>query len=384
MGSCLLVQKAGKKILPPSIMSYSPADKTFFYGSAPDTYSIELAPDSAEPETYQWYLNDAAVEGATTATFNLSSLEIGTYTIYCIVSNKGGETKSRVATINVKKKAITYTYDGEHEFIDEGDNNWKIKFYTSGYFQITDFGIYANEGVNSVSVDIFCVGGGGGGGTYVDSYGHGGGGGGGYTATKADVYVGGDYYGVTIGAGGAGGNNTNGGESQFYYQGISASGRPESTGPIISAAGGKGGTGTTGGDGGSGGGGGTQTRKSNTDTNRNGIGGSGGSDGSYGNGGTTTISGYAWYAGGNGQNTTTREFGESTGDLYAGGGGGGGHNGGGYGGNGGGGRSNPYTVPGEAGTPNTGGGGGQGRLGGGAGGSGIVIIRNARNSKDQT
>lgn len=300
-------------------------------------------------------------------------MEIGTYTIYCIVSNKGGETKSRVATIVVKNPKITYTYNGEHEFIDEGNNNWKIKFLTSGLFQITDFGA-----MTSPNIDIFCVGGGGGGGTFVDSYGHGGGGGGGYTATVSNESISMDYYRVVIGAGGAGGNNTNGGNSYFQYQGISSSGAPESTGPIVLASGGKGGTGTTGGDGGSGGGGGTQTRKSNTDSNRNGIGGNGGSDGTYGMGGTLTISGYAWYAGGNGQNTTTREFGETTGDLYAGGGGGGGHNGGGSGGAGGGGKSNPYTIPGEAGTPNTGGGGGQGRLGGGAGGSGIVIIRNHR------
>ena len=91
---------------------------------------------------------------------------------------------------------------------------------------------------------------------------------------------------------------------------------------------------------------------------------------------------YTWAESGRrgiGQGTTTREFGESTGDLYSGGGSGaergntttiiaGGSGGGGTGGNGG------------AGTANTGGGGGgsTAQSGGGAGGSGIVIIRNHR------
>ena len=112
-----------------------------------------------------------------------------------------------------------------------------------------------------------------------------------------------------------------------------------------------------GGDGGSGGGG---------------YGGhSGGSDGGNGQGDT--------YAGGTGQGTTTRAFGEDGGTLYAGGGGGGsgGNSSNGYGGAGGGGRGGGTSSSGVSGTTNTGGGGGgdyQARIPG-QGGSGIIIVR---------
>ena len=112
-----------------------------------------------------------------------------------------------------------------------------------------------------------------------------------------------------------------------------------------------------GGDGGSGGGGYGGYR--------------GGSDGGNGQGDT--------YAGGAGQGTTTRAFGEDGGTLYAGGGGGGsgGNSSNGYGGAGGGGRGGGTSSSGVSGTANTGGGGGgdyQARVPG-QGGSGLIIVR---------
>lgn len=107
----------------------------------------------------------------------------------------------------------------------------------------------------------------------------------------------------------------------------------------------------------------------------------GGSDGSDGGAGT--------WSGGVGQRTTTREFGEATGTLYAGGGAGGGeytYSPGGTGGSGGGGHGG--TGGGSNGVDaiaNTGGGGGGGGADnddstgyGASGGSGILIIRNRR------
>lgn len=100
--------------------------------------------------------------------------------------------------------------------------------------------------------------------------------------------------------------------------------------------------------------------------------GNGGSDG--GNGRNNENGGEK---GGTGQGTTTREFGESTGNLYAGGGGGGYDGGAGIGGAGGGGNGgDENATPGQE---NSGGGGGGNDSEPGAnGGSGIVIIRNAR------
>ena len=182
--------------------------------------------------------------------------------------------------------------------------------------------------------DFFLVGGGGAGNT--------GGGGGGYTqtykslqvssSTRADVIVG-------------------------STSGVTSVNHSNLTPSTLEANGGKTPSTFYGGSGGSGGGG---------------YGGySGGSDGGNGQGDT--------YAGGAGQGTTTRAFGEDGGTLYAGGGGGGsgGNSSNGYGGAGGGGRGGGTSSSGVSGTANTGGGGGgdyQARVPG-QGGSGIIIVR---------
>lgn len=126
--------------------------------------------------------------------------------------------------------------------------------------------------------------------------------------------------------------------------------------------------------GGSGGSGGGQSvgREITTPYNVAGAGGSDGSDGGAANPQPNATR----YPIGTGQGTTTREFGEATGKLYAGGGGAGNilgaptPGGGGGAGNGGSGMNA---------TPNTGGGGGGANEGsvstGGSGGSGIVCIR---------
>ena len=205
-----------------------------------------------------------------------------------------------------------FTYTGTAALMDDGDGNWRIKCFTSGTLAITS----ANT-----TVDAFLVGGGGGGGSV------GGGGGSGYTVLQSAVVLSkGTAYPVVIGAGGTGGAApTNGGKSTaFGYTanagryGCSSTQAPANADRI-------------GGNGGSGGGG------YNT-----GLGGTGGTDG-----------GTADAAGGTGQGTTTREFHETAGALYASGG-------------------NAALASPTAGAVNTGNGGG----GGTAGGSGIVIIRN--------
>ena len=226
-----------------------------------------------------------------------------------------------------------FTYTGNCEVIDEGNNDWKVKFLTSG-----DLIFYDNK-----VIDIFLVGGGSGGSSLSGSNAWGGGGGG-YTQTKKmydEVEVG-TVYPIVVGSGGA---VTAAGEtsSAFGYK----------------AAGGTAGNADTGHNGGSGGGGGR------------GSGGSNGSDGNLKSNTSGTVysagEGQINSPGPNGETGNTREFGEKTGTLYSGGGSGNsyGSNGGGEGGGG---------SAGVAGTANTGGGGGNNA----AGGSGVVVIRNAR------
>ncbi len=206
-------------------------------------------------------------------------------------------------------------------------------------------------------IDIFVVGGGGAG----SSGGYGGSGGcSGFTKTLRGQTVKGDYN-VTIGAGGA--RN-------------SASGSSTSFGSLVTANGGGGGQYSghcRGGSGGGGGGGGSYA-------------GGAGSNGSDGGPGGTYCSDYTCenkrYDGvGYGQGTTTRAFGESTGELFAGGGGAAGGNDGNASASGGSGGGGAGGWGGASGRANTGGGGGgcaNWSCGAGSGGSGIALLRNKR------
>lgn len=217
--------------------------------------------------------------------------------------------------------------DGTYQVLDDGDGNWRIKFLSSGTF----------TPLRDMVIDAFLVGGGGSGSSSTLKT-TGSGGGGGYTKTvKSIILTANTAYSIVVGAGGAG--NAGGDTSAFSE----------------TVAGGQGGTNDGGGNGGSGGGACDRDTKTGCD---------GGSDGSDGSGTTNN-------PGGTGQGTTTREFGESDGDLYAAGGGGYYSESSGAGGAGGGGNAQ------ESGVANTGSGGG---AVGGAGGSGIVIIRKPKES----
>lgn len=274
----------------------------------------------------------------------------GTYLI-TYTATYNGVLYSGIRNIIVNKEILSppeFTYTGEYEFIDEGEGSWRIKFKTSGRLTFTNLGSAQN------GIDIFLVGGGGGGGSY-----NGSGGGGGYTRTVKHITMADPSYYITIGQGGSGGTSKHaGGDGET------------TTFDTFNAAGGKGGkSGSSGGAGGSGGGSCANTQ------NGTGVAAAGGSDGA--NGGAST------YTGGAGQGTTTREFAESSGVLYAGGGGGSSEANGtpGEGGAGGGGKGGKGYANGESATANTGGGGGgamEDGYTGGKGASGIVVIRNAR------
>lgn len=255
-----------------------------------------------------------------------------------------------------------FSYTGMYELVDDNDEtltdhtatNFKVRFLTSGTLTFTDFGGFTGK------IDLFMVGGGAGGSRYQYNQASGAGAGGGYTATHKNLTVATNTpYSIVIGAGGSQGllKGSRGGTTSAFGK---------------NAYGGYGGgTGTNGYYGGNGGSGGGAAG-----SGENGYSGKGGSDGA--DGGDTEIG-----EGGTGQGTTTREFGDSSGTIYAGGGAGarayyvntmaGGAGGGG-------------TVTdgvGGDGVANTGGGGagsGSNKADNkaGNGGSGIVIIRNAR------
>lgn len=240
-----------------------------------------------------------------------------------------------------------YTYTGNASLIDDGGGNWRIKFLTSGTLTFTKLG-NAKGGL-----DVFLVGGGcaGGSGNWDGNNGYGKAGSGGYTKTQKSIQVTANTaYSIVIGAGGQSAFAPGGSTSAL---GVTANGGTKLGG-------------------GSGGG-----------AYGNGAVNNGGSNG--GNGDpqdAANIGNDHWGSPGKGQGTTTREFGESTGTLYAGGGGAGGngsaqaHGGAGGGGNGAWNGNQP-----TSGAANTGGGGGgmyANLTNVGKGGSGIVVIRNHR------
>ena len=239
-----------------------------------------------------------------------------------------------------------FEYTGNCEVLDDGDDNYRIKFLTSG--ELT-FGF-----ITDIDIDLFIVGGGAGGA-------NGGGGGGGYTSTYKKLVLEPKKYTIVIGAGGAAGKA--GGKSYFNDE------------TLYYANGGYPGNGT-GGAGGSGGGG---DASYSYGYNGGGSGGSYGEDGSDGSG-SLYVDGKS---GGRGQGTTTCEFGEGTlsrctrGVDFA-------YSGGGHGSN----RCYYNSTYGDVcvsggvggggtdsnGANNKGGGGSSGMRGG----TGIVIIRNSR------
>ena len=328
-------------------------------GSITQTFNSSYLPGTTlsltNPTRSGYEFTGWTVEG-TGASINGTELTIGTSDT-TITANWEEELVNPVLSYscyNAKAGSSPYVlnYTGNCTVIDDGDGNWRVKFLTSGTLTIS----------KALDVDIFAVGGGGNGGDGGSgSYGGAGGGGGHTTTVRLQNLVAGTSYNVTIGGSQA----------------------ASSFGSFCQAQGGSGGDdgkkGASGGSGGSGGGG--NGSYSTTSANRDGgYGGSnGGSGGSTSNGGATNF-------GGSGQGTTTREFGEANGTLYAGGGGGAscyhpnGDGYGGSGGSGGGGVGGRRNVGGSNGAANTGGGGGGGGVNsyGGAGGSGIVIIRNAR------
>lgn len=377
MGDCFIVRRGGATVKkPPALSPFEPADVTIIEsanGSATFSVSpIALAGNDILPCTYQWYVDNVAVSGATSETYTKTGLtSAATYNVYCDVTNEAGTTRSRIAKLVVANSKPIYTYNGSHELIKDHTYSWRIKFKSSGTLRFIDFGFGGGR------VDIFCVGGGGGGSAYQYQNGSGAGGGGGYTTTLKDVTLAlNTDYEVFVGAGGAPELTSVGGDGgRSYIAGIDGA----------SANGGYGaGRGVNGnkpnryygGDGGSGGG----AAGSGTD----GTSGAGGSNGGNGGDGINGTDGSNQGVGGTGQGTTTREFSETSGALYSGGGAGArvyyvnSQNGG----NGGGGGVR--SGIGDSGDVNTGGGGGGSGANNsnaedaGYGGSGIVIIRNKR------
>lgn len=275
------------------------------------------------------------------------------------------------------EKRVKYEYTGVANYTESGTDDWELEFDSSGTFTPYE----------TISVDIFAVGGGGGG-SYgpVNNWTSAGGGGGRIFYQRGITLQANQSYSIIIGAGGAGGTSsakagTDGGESTFMKGSTKLYTAAGGSAPIWSSD-------STYIKGGSGGSGGAAPLKWSVITENIAAakrGGENGGSGAYVSSAGATWSdcgGHQWYK----MFDNTRKFRSNSGTLYASGGGHGGYNTGTYtigaggGGSGAGDGSSTSGTRGSSGSANRGGGGGGGwNSAGGDGGSGVVIIRKAKN-----
>ena len=272
-------------------------------------------------------------------------LASGTWTV--TITGDGKTAQKNVVITTDYSTAISFntipefTYTGDYEIVNDSDepitvsqDNWKIRFLTSGTLTFTN--LNGAEG----GIDVFLVGGGG---SRAASHNSGwdgyAGGGSGYTETSKNIQVMvGTAYSITVGAKDSSGASSGGTSTAF---GSTANGGQSG---LPSGIGGKGG---------SGGGGAPHI-------NHNGVDSQGWNSAGAGNGGTDGNNGTSgFYQYGVGQGTTTREFGEASAKRYSAGGPGVGT-----------GTDAPIGAMGTVDVPLA--------NSGSSGYSGIVIIRNAR------
>lgn len=97
----------------PVLNTSYPANVTGATVGSSATFKVAIATAGVpESYTYQWYVNGSAVSGATGATYTRSNLTLGTYTVYCKVTNAAGTVQSRTATLTVTKQYIFKTGTG--------------------------------------------------------------------------------------------------------------------------------------------------------------------------------------------------------------------------------------------------------------------------------
>lgn len=101
------------------------------------SFSVDIAEHGKPAEyTYQWYVNDAPVEGATKATYERTGLaESETLTIYCDVTNKKGTVRSRAATLKVTQyytPVLDTSYPKDATVVNESSVTCQVHVSTAG------------------------------------------------------------------------------------------------------------------------------------------------------------------------------------------------------------------------------------------------------------
>ena len=120
--------------------------------------------------TYQWYLDDVAVETATEETFTVTNPSLGKHRVYCKVTSSAGTVTSRVATLNVDTMILyasgaasnAVTGGWAHRMFEHDGNVFQaaISKSTMNSVDLTNFSKLCFEGMmrNNDMVNIYNVG----------------------------------------------------------------------------------------------------------------------------------------------------------------------------------------------------------------------------------
>lgn len=127
--------EVGMKNVTASLDSSLPADVTVTAGGEA-TFKVVVTDEGIPKEhTFQWYVNDAAIEGATEDTYTRdTSGDKGQFSVWCEVTNKAGTTTSRRATLTVKKvPSLNSSYPKNVSKNVTENATFEVKISESGY-----------------------------------------------------------------------------------------------------------------------------------------------------------------------------------------------------------------------------------------------------------
>ena len=70
------------------------------------TFEAKISETGYPDVNYQWYVNDKAIEGATSSTYTRTGAAVGSEKIHCVVSNSLGTVQTRTATFTVSAEYV--------------------------------------------------------------------------------------------------------------------------------------------------------------------------------------------------------------------------------------------------------------------------------------
>jgi len=119
----------------PVLNNSYPANATVNSGTNA-TFSVSVSTAGVPSSyTYQWYVNNTAVSGATNSSYTrATSSDKGTYTVYCKVTNAAGTVQSRSATLTVNKTPVlNSSYPANATVAGKTSTTLKVTIATAGY-----------------------------------------------------------------------------------------------------------------------------------------------------------------------------------------------------------------------------------------------------------